>query len=153
MIEIRVEDWILLYGGAIVAIAFSFLASLTVSLLIRVQELEIRIKESEIDNKNVLKTELETKLSETKRAFNSVRMSFVIFLAIVGLFIVVSFLFAPSTQSTQPSTNNTYIYQNCSNQTNIENITNYYNLTEIKYINNQPPSLKELKIFMRSKQK
>lgn len=132
------KDWIFLYGGAIIGIAFSFLASLTVELYLRKQELELCLK----------KVELKDALKETTSIFNWVRLVFAIFLIITLAVIIGNFILTSS--SPQATGNVTIICENCSYPTTTIINNNYYNFTEINCLKNSPLSLKELKYLMKS---
>jgi hypothetical protein len=146
MIVVKPEDWILLYGSAIVALVFSYFASLTISLELRLQELDILIEQINLKDENLLKKELQRRRESTENYRNRLMKILSCFLILIGLFIAATFIFAPQNQSEMDST---YVCNNCSYQTTNQTIINNYNLTEVRCVNNQIPSVKELSLFLR----
>jgi hypothetical protein len=145
MLQIEAKDWVLLYGGSIIAILFGFLASLTVELFLRAQELKLGIKQMELKNDEAkLQREFSSELNDTKNLLLKIRWGFGIFLVAILAYIIIAFIFG---SSSQPLTNNvSTVCENCNYPTNITNINNYYNITEVKNPNNDV-SVKELKFF------
>lgn len=149
MLIIPIKDWVLLYGGAIIAIFFGFCASLTVQLFIRSQELQLRIKQIEFkENDELFKTEITQSFTATKKFLDRILWAFGIFLVLVGAYIVLGFIFG---QSENPQVSNvTNIYENCSYPSTSTITNNYYNLTEIKYQNHEV-SVQEMKYFFKKR--
>ncbi|MEN6621167.1 MAG: hypothetical protein ABFD50_06440, partial [Smithella sp.] len=109
MLQIEPKDWVLLFGGAVVAIVFGFLANLTVGLFLRNQELAIRV--GRINDERALK--------DTYRYYNIIRCCLAVWAILVGGYVVFGILFAPETASTPSSVPN--LCENCSYSTTIIN--------------------------------
>jgi hypothetical protein len=149
MLQIPIKDWVLLFGGSILAICFGFLSSLTVELFLRAQELQICIKQIEFKNdESKLKTELKNALTTTNALGYKTVLGFLVFILCVVLYITFGFLLGSPTDT--QATNVSNICENCSYQTNNYIINNTYNLTEIKCQNNEV-SVKEMKYFIQKR--
>lgn len=129
MISIDSKDLILLFGAALIAIAFSLMANFLIQLFIRRQVLLL-------DSNQITP---EAALIETNTLLNRIGVLFIIMVLFVTGFLIFGYLF-PITPF-QSGGNVTNIYENCSFPTsNIINY-NYYNITLCdnygKYLDNQ----------------
>jgi len=136
MVQIDLAAWMPIYGGAIIAIGFSFFASILIQTVLREQELKIRL--GKMTNQEAL--EKTSKLSMVAGVL------FLSTLIVIGAcYAIIFYINVPSS----PTGNVTNICENCSYP--VTNIINNNNVTVTAVCEknmNTSLSIKELKYLV-----
>jgi hypothetical protein len=137
MVLLDLAMWLPIYGGAIIAIGFSFTVSTLITAWFREQELKIQL--GQLTQENALK--------KTTTMLTLAAIVLVFFLIVIGGAYTLILL---SNASPSPSGNITNICENCSYP--ITNIVNNYNVSitvTCEKIKNHSVSVEELKYLMQ----